>query len=555
MTTVAAPPEGTGSRIERLADFAPIDTSRPSGPASPAWIAPIAGLLVVLYGSMVLALAERWMADPNYSHGFLVPLISGWLVWRWRRRGAPRVQGQPLLGSLEMTAGGLLHLAATVVVWPPLDFVGLLLVLRGMALVVGGRNWAAELSFPGLFLFFMFPLPVTWTGALAIWLQEVVSWASAGILDLMWVCHRSGHSLFLAGLDQPLVVAEECSGLRQIIAFVALAALIGHLSRRTLVSRMALLLAAVPVAIGANVLRVLLMAIGARCFGAAWLATWLHDAPALVTLPFGLALLVAFSWLTGRRSTAADRRKPPEPSPGSAMVSRASLLQVGVVLAALGILQSAVQWHLGASAESAYPGLRLPLDQLPLRLPSETSPAWAGEDSANPEVLRRRVPFADQLLSRTYFSAGGDSAVHLYAVYSHSGADREHHPEICIRDVGGAREDRQFRGVVHLDAGQRRTAQRFRFQTGIGRFTTVYYWHYTLDPAPVAGQSLLQALHERLSRRAPSITVQVATDAAPETLGDLEQSFLAAVDRTMVERILPPTARIGCERLPIRLVD
>ena len=275
-------------------------------------------LLVGLYGPTLYTLAGRWWEDPNYSHGFLVPLISGWIAWCISRQMKVPAEGAVILGSLEILVGCLVHLAAVVIAWPPLDFFGLVFILRGIALVIGGRAWAKAYTFPIWFLFFMFPLPVTWTSAAAIWLQDVVSRVSAGVLNLFSVCYREGNTLYLAGAE-PLVVAEECSGLRQIVAFVALAALIGYMARssvriwgapagaraeagprRPLAFGILLVLSAVPVAILANTVRVLLMAGGARHFGAGWMSTALHDAPAYVTMPLGLGLLLLVCWGLGR---------------------------------------------------------------------------------------------------------------------------------------------------------------------------------------------------------------------------------------------------------------
>jgi exosortase len=521
----------------------------------------LGSLLCLLYGSTFNLLTHLWMADPNYSHGFLVPLISGWLAWRWYKQTLPPLQGQIALGIMEILAGGLFHLAAIVIVWPPLDFVGLLWLLRGMAHAVGGRAWASGLSFPTFFLFFMFPLPVRWTAAAAVWLQEIVSLMSGGILDLFWVTYRSGHSLHLAGLERPLVIAEECSGLRQIVAFVALAALIGYLSRSMPGRRLLLIAAAIPIAIIANVVRVLLMAIGAEWFGVGWFSGWLHDAPALVTLPAGLGLLAGLAWWLGRRqSTAGDcskatrrplniRRSPPA-------FPRRSLCAVAAALALCVLMQLLLQSHLSAAgAADEYPALLQPLAQLPLlfRADGRENRAWNGEDSADLTALRAQVQFADELISRTYVPDSGEPAVRLYMVHSRQGEDLEHHPEICIRDVGGAVEDQSFATILYLDAEQRRPVQRFRFRTGLGRDTVIYYWHYSLDAATREGQTFLQALHQRLGRRPPSVTVQVSTNAPPEALGEVEQSFLDAVDRAMTQHILPPTARMGCERLPIRV--
>jgi exosortase len=277
---------------------APVPVVSPTG--ARVWFGLVVLLLVVLFGPHLLRLAELWRWDPSYSHGFLIPIISLWLAIRaYRRLGAP-AQGDVRLGSMAMLAGCLLHLVTTIIAWPPLGFLALSLVLWGLAVTAGGVEWARGFLFPIGFLFFMYPLPVTWTGYLGLVLQEWVARLSAAILDPFLVCYRRGNSLQLAGVPEPLVVAAECSGLRQIVTFVALGTLVAGLSGKPAAFRTLLVMAAVPVAIFANVVRILLMALGAVWFGTRWMGGWMHDAPAMVTLPLGLALFVAVGWGLGQ---------------------------------------------------------------------------------------------------------------------------------------------------------------------------------------------------------------------------------------------------------------
>jgi exosortase len=469
------------------------------------------------------------------------------------------------LGIAELLAGALVHSLAQLANWPPLDFLGLALILRGLALARGGREWARGLMFPILFLFFMFPLPVLWTSGIAVWLQDIVSQISGAVLGLFWVCHQRGSAIYLAGLEQPLVVAEECSGLRQIVAFVALAAFLGELSRSRWLERVLLLLAAVPAAIAANVLRVLLMGIGARTYGPEWLHGWMHDLPALLTLPVGLGLLLLAAWILHRLAKGG----PPATEPRSGGVRhpaeqppcRGALAWLAGCLALAVLGQWGLHAHLHASGAARYPELSKGLAAFPTELADPRDPsggpvslgAWSGREDPDAATLPAQIRFADDLISRTYQQEAEGPLASLYVVYSEQGKDREHHPEICIRDVGGAPEDRRARATLFLDPAQQRPVQRFRFRTGVEQYVFVYYWHYTLDPLPQPDQSGLQILHQRLSRRAPSVTVQVSTNARPDQLDCIEQAFLVAVDRALQQHCLPANARIGCDRLPIRL--
>ena len=134
------------------------------------------------------------------------------------------------------------------------DYLALCMILRGSAVIVGGRAWASAFTFPMFFLFFMFPLPITWTNFASVWLQDWVSVVSGKVLGVFFVCHQRGNMIVLAGADQPLYVAQECSGLRQLVAFLALAVLMAHVMRRGLFFGLLMVLAAVPIAILSNVL-------------------------------------------------------------------------------------------------------------------------------------------------------------------------------------------------------------------------------------------------------------------------------------------------------------
>jgi exosortase len=273
---------------------APVQAAPQSGAG--VWLGLILLLLLTLFGPHLLRLAYLWSTDPSYSHGFLIPLISLWLAIRAYRRLGPPVEGDVRIGSMAILAGCMLHVLTIILAWSPLDFIALGLVLWGLTVSVGGSEWSHGFLFAIGFLFFMYPLPVTWTSYLALVLQDWVAQISAAILDPFIVCYRRGNVLHLAGVPDPLVVAAECSGLRQIVAFVALGTLVAGLSDKPKAFRVLLVLAAVPVAIFANVARILLMAFGAFWFGAGWISGWLHDAPVAFTLPLGLVLFMVVGW-------------------------------------------------------------------------------------------------------------------------------------------------------------------------------------------------------------------------------------------------------------------
>lgn len=298
----------------------PADLAHPDRPSLLPGLL-LGGLVVALFWPTLAQLLAVWDADPSYSHGYLIAPISLWLAWRIAARSPAPTDGAVQIGVLAILAGLLIHFPAVVLRSPLLDFAALAFILRGVAVGLGGPAWASRFWFPILFLFFMFPLPQTWTAFAALWLQDTVAASTAGFLDWFFVVYRQGTTIQIAGVAAPLVVAEECSGLRQIVAFVALGALLAHLGLRTWAGSFVLLLAAVPVAIAANVLRVLGMALMARWLGLDWLEGWSHHLPAALTFPLGLALYLLVYQFVVRLEGPAPAASEAEQAPPREAVS------------------------------------------------------------------------------------------------------------------------------------------------------------------------------------------------------------------------------------------
>jgi hypothetical protein len=227
-------------------------------------------------------------------------------------------------------------------------------------------------------------------------------------------------------------------------------------------------------------------------------------------------------------------------------------LMIAAGCLALGLAaQLGLRWHLDRFG-SPYPDIQGELSSFPSELPD----GWKGQDYPDLAEFRAKLPYdSDAILWRRYQNAAGDTAVNLYAVFSRQGEDRNHHPEICMREAAGVPEDRSGRAIVYLDGDARRPVQRFRFRTGADQAVTVYYWHYTFEPAWRDRPSFLQGLYQNYSRRAPSMTVQASVHGSEQEQETTEKDFLGRVDSALRAAYLPPSARMSCERLPILLLN
>jgi exosortase len=539
------------------------------------WVGPVAfaAAAAALFASTLAELWTLWNNDPNYNHGFVVlPVSVGLAYWIFRKRAGDPGPPDRRLAWMALVMGGLCHLAALLFGYAGLDFLALFFVARGGLLAAGGREWAARFTFPLAFLVFMFPLPPQWLNWAALTLQDVAARVSETVLDKCGVpVVRNGHNLRLAGVPQELVVAEECSGTRQIVAFVAMAALLGYFSSKSVAYRVILLLLAVPVAVVANVLRVTLMNAGAYWFGTGWMGGWMHHIPALFSLPVGFLLFLSidrtlrrvFHGKPAEGPPAADAAAPAVPAETPAPSGPALPTDFGrrwlPAAAGVGVLVALAllfEWHISAGDQRSYPPMPGRFAQLPLDFPAgDTLPGWRGKElEEEREETRAKLPFtADDLAYRGYVSTDGNVGARLYLVHSRIGEDRKHHPEVCIREVSGAPEVPNSRAQITLN-GEGRVAQRFRYKVSGGQTVAVYYWHYTFQPSGDLS-SPFQQIHQGIGTEKPSVTAQLtAPGNDPRALELIEKSLLPQLDAALMNGILPPDTPAKCDRLPVVFV-
>ena len=216
----------------------------------------LAGLGLWLYWPTLQHLVGQWWSDPNFSHGFFVPLFSAFVVWQERDRLA-RIRPNPSwTGAIVLLAGlGLLvvgRLGAELF----LDRSSLLLVLAGIVILFLGWDLFRALLFPWAFLLLMIPIPTILFNQITFPLQLLASKVAATVLPVFGVpILREGNVINLPSMA--LEVAEACSGIRSLMSLVTLAIMYGYLLEKRLWVRWTLALASVPIAVAANSIRII----------------------------------------------------------------------------------------------------------------------------------------------------------------------------------------------------------------------------------------------------------------------------------------------------------
>jgi exosortase len=192
---------------------------------------------------------------PDFSHGFLVPLISLYFVYERRKKisalspsGEWSGLGLILIGTLLLIFGNLAGEFFT------MRF-SMLIVMGGIILFLLGKEFFKTLLFPLIFLIFMTPIPSILMDRITFPMQIFASKAAATCLYLSGIpALREGNVIQLA--NTALEVAEACSGIRSLISLFALSFVFAYFNQKVMWKRVALVLATFPIAIVANVARV-----------------------------------------------------------------------------------------------------------------------------------------------------------------------------------------------------------------------------------------------------------------------------------------------------------
>ena len=230
---------------------------KPPAVLSALTILAIAAVLVSLagFGGALSDLVRRWSGQEEYSHGFLIPVVSAWLLWT--RRDALRESiGRPSLAGPALI---LLALAMHVVgelgaIWI-LSQVGFVLALIGIVLALGGYSLLRVAFIPIVYLLFAIPLPYFIDAVLTLKLQLISSELGVFFIQLFQIpVYLDGNIIDMG--TYKLQVVEACSGLRYLYPLLSLSFLAAYLFQGRLWQRILVFLSSIPIAIGMNGFRI-----------------------------------------------------------------------------------------------------------------------------------------------------------------------------------------------------------------------------------------------------------------------------------------------------------
>lgn len=236
----------------------PVATPVPGSRAAVAELLPWLLLAVafgILFWRPAMLLGRDWWNDPESGHGLLLAPVSIWLAWKSGL--LPSRVGAPALGTLVLVAAVLLRGASELAAELFTMRMSLVMALAGLVIFYWGVRQVLSWWLPFTLVALSVPLPELLRSAIAVPLQFIASQMGAALLEWRQIPVRlTGNIIDIPG--HRLFVAEACSGLRSLTALLALGVLMGGMWLRYPVSRVALLILAVPIAIAVNGVRVFL---------------------------------------------------------------------------------------------------------------------------------------------------------------------------------------------------------------------------------------------------------------------------------------------------------
>ena len=277
--------------------------------SSVLWPWSLAGLaLVWSYAATIGSLMSEWRRDPNYSVGMLVLPMAVYLAWQHR----DRLRGlavRPSWWGLGLLMGAqLVRAAGVLLLFESAERYSLVLSIMGLTLLLAGVQIWRRMFWLQMFLFLMVPLPGKIHYLVCSPMQKIATSGAVVLLELLGVSVvREGHVMVLNG-STPVAVAEACSGLRMLTAFVVVACVLAVAVRRPAWQKGALVISSVGVAIACNIVRLVATALLFAVVNAELAKTFFHDFAGWTMMPLAIVLLFGELWLLSRLVVSDDSK-------------------------------------------------------------------------------------------------------------------------------------------------------------------------------------------------------------------------------------------------------
>ena len=250
----------------------------------------------VLYYQVIYNMALDWTIYDNYSHGFLIPLISGYLIWYKKDTLSESSINPSNLGLILLTASLAFFIITNLGAELFTMRFSMIMVILSCSVFLAGWKFTRAVFLPVVYLIFMIPLPAIIWNKMAFPLKLFATKIAVSVITFLTIpVYREGNIIHLA--NTTLEVVDACSGLRSLTSLLALSAAFALISEHSNLKKFILFLSAIPIAIFVNIVRLSGTAVMARHFGAQVAQGFLHEVSGILVFVFAFVILYIVHWL------------------------------------------------------------------------------------------------------------------------------------------------------------------------------------------------------------------------------------------------------------------
>jgi exosortase len=263
----------------------------------------IAGLFCYLFRTEIWSIVHRWLTDSSWSHGFLIPFFSLYFI-NQHKKEILNLQTEPSYLGLFFLICGIVFYPLNIVHFRYGYFrpIGMVATLGAVVLFLGGWRLIRYTWLPVAFLVFAVPLPARYYVKLTMPMRLLAAKVAAFLLNLVSQMDATANGVVIdviykgQRLEPALDVAEACSGMRLLMAFLALGVAMAYLHYRPVWQRIILLASTIPIALLCNIVRVTATGFIYILIHPRYAQGIYHDFLGMAMLPLAFGLYGSLAW-------------------------------------------------------------------------------------------------------------------------------------------------------------------------------------------------------------------------------------------------------------------
>lgn len=429
-------------------------------------------IVVAIYYDGLSELVRMWSETEEYSHGFLIPLITLFLIWQKSDQLREFEFAGSWFGFAIVVCALLLNFVGNLSALFIIVQYSFLLTIVGAVLSFTGWNGLKKIWVPLLYLVFMIPLPNFFYNTLSLKLQLISSRLGVDFIRLCDISvYLEGNVIDLGAYK--LQVVEACNGLRYLFPFMSLAFLCAYIFDGAFWKKAVIFLSSIPISIVMNSFRIGIIGVLVEYLGTGAAEGFLHDFEGWAVFMVCMGILFLEMWILTkighqqRSLAAAFNIRFPDPLPNQAVAKLRS-----IPASAIAVL---VTLFIGAALSF---GIEKPEEKVPSRKQFVNFPLQMDQWQATTEKLARNV--AEVLQLDDYILAdyrdGSGNAINVYVAYyeSQSKGHSIHSPRSCLPG-GGWQINELPRRTMAVGGGKTDNIARVLIEKGEAK-QLVYFW-------------------------------------------------------------------------------